>query len=389
MGYLDVSSLVRKAVKVTHVIIGLNVGGAELMLKRLIESHRERSDIKHSIISLTSMGVLGEKLTKQGVAVYCLGMSSIMKGPVTFFKLRKLLRTLRPDVVHTWMYHADLLGGLAARSVGLRQIVWCIRSTDISKGGSRVTLIIRKLCALLSGWLPRVIVCAAYTSRTVHEAVGYASNKMQVIPNGFELDKFLPTGSNGNYIRDELGISKACTLVLSVGRYNPVKDHKTFIEAAGKVATQRNDVRFMLVGRDLEHSNSQLMALINATGQADVFYLLGERNDVPACLQASDVFCLHSVTEGFPNVLGEAMAVGLPCITTDVGDAAYLLNNPEWVVPAASPDKLTDKLVAMLSLSSSDKEVLGQTAASRIREHFTMDVISYRYFDLYTSLIDA
>src|SRR5690606_22128782 len=133
-------------------------------------------------------------------------------------------------------------------------------------------------------------------------------------------------------------------------RYNLVKDHKTFIEAAGKVAAERNDVRFMLVGRDLEHSNSQLMALINATRYADAFYLLGERNDVPACMQASDIFCLHSITEGFPNVVGEAMAVGLPCITTDVGDAAYLLDNPEWVVPAASPGKLADKLAAMLSL---------------------------------------
>lgn len=389
MGYLDVSGMVRKAVKVTHIIIGLNVGGAELMLKRLIESHLERPDIKHSIISLTDIGVLGEQLTKQDVAVYCLGMSSILKGPVTFFKLRKLLRTLRPDVVHTWMYHADLLGGLAARSVGLRQIVWCIRSTDISKGGSKITLIIRKLCALLSGWLPRIIVCAADASRKVHEAIGYASNKMQVIPNGFELDKLLPTASNESHIRDELGISKACMLVISVGRYNPVKDHKTLIEAAGKVATQGNDVRFMLVGRDLEYSNSQLMALINATGQADAFHLLGERNDVPACLQESDIFCLHSVTEGFPNVLGEAMAVGLPCITTDVGDAAYLLDNPEWVVPAASSDKLADKLAAMLSLSVADREVLGQTAANRIREHFTMDVISRRYFDLYTSLIET
>src|SRR5690606_34755492 len=220
---------------------GLNVGGAELMLKRLIESHLDRPDIEHSVISLTDMGVLGGQLTKQGVAVYCLGMSSILKGPVTFFELRKLLRTLQPDVVHTWMYHADLLGGLAARSVGLRHVVWCIRSTDISKGGSKVTLIIRKLCALLSGWLPRVIVCAADASRKVHEAVGYASNKMQVIPNGFELDKLLITSSNDTRIRDELGISKACTLVVSVGRYNPVKDHKTFIEAAGKVAAERND----------------------------------------------------------------------------------------------------------------------------------------------------
>lgn len=389
MEYLDVSGVAGKAVKVVHVIIGLNVGGAELMLNRLIESHREQKGIEHSVISLTDMGVLGEQLAKKGVAVHCLGMSSIIKGPATFFKLRKLLQTLQPDVVHTWMYHADLLGGLAARSIGIRNIVWCIRSTDIRKGGSKVTLLVRKLCAWLSGRLPRVIVCAANASRKVHEAVGYAPNKMQVIPNGFELDKLLPTDSNGSRIRGELGISNDCTLVVSVGRYNPVKDHKTFIEAAGKVAAQRSDVKFMLVGRGLEHSNLKLMALIEATGQASAFHLLGERKDVPACLQASDVFCLHSVSEGFPNVLGEAMALGLPCVSTDVGDAAYLLNCPEWQVPAGSPDKLALKLNEMLSLTVADKRALGEVASTRIRENFSMEMISTRYYELYRSLLSS
>ena len=374
--------------KVVHIIIGLNVGGAELMLKRLIESHRAQPSIGHIVISLTNRGEVGGQLAKQGVAVHCLYMTSIIKGPKTFFKLRKLLQKLRPDLVHTWMYHADLLGGLAARSIGMRNIIWCIRSMDIRKGGSKVTLLIRKLCAWLSGQLPRVIVCAANASRKVHEAVGYAPNKMQVIPNGFVLDQLLPKCSSGSRIRDELGISNDCALIVSVGRFSPVKDHKTFIEAAGKLVAQRDDVRFMLVGRDLEPSNQQLMALIDATGKRDAFHLLGESSDVPACLQASDIFCLHSVTEGFPNALGEAMAVGLPCITTDVGDAAYLLNNSEWVVPAASPDKLAEKLTAMLILPTVERKLLGQAAVSRIREHFTIDVISRRYYDLYTSLTD-
>ncbi|TDB02877.1 glycosyltransferase family 4 protein [Halomonas marinisediminis] len=374
--------------KAVHVIIGLNVGGAELMLKRLIEAHGGQPEIVHSVISLTDQGVLGDSLSKQGVKVYCLGMSGITTGLAAFFKLRKLLLQLRPDIVHTWMYHADLLGGLAARSIGMKNLIWCIRSTDIHKGGSKVTLLIRKLCALLSWRLPRVIICAADASRQVHEAVGYASDKMQVIPNGFDLDKLLVTHDPGTRVRDELGISHACTLVVSVGRYNPVKDHRTFIEAAAKVAELRGDVRFMLVGRGLECANSQLMALIDATGHKDAFYLLGERNDATACLKASDVFCLHSITEGFPNVLGEAMAVGLPCVTTDVGDAAYLLNNPDWVVPAAKPDQLAEKLNAMLSLPHAERLALGKAAAFRIREHFTMEVISRRYYHLYTSLID-
>ena len=374
---------------VVHVIIGLNIGGAELTLKRLIDSHRVQPDIEHRVISLTDMGVLGDQLSKNGVVVYCMNMSSMFNVLTTLFRLRKLLRKIAPDVVHTWMYHADLLGGLAAFSIGIRNIVWCIRSTDICKGGSKVTLIIRKLCALLSWRVPRVIVCAADASRKVHESVGYSPDNMHVIPNGFVVDKSLPTVRPRTGVRYELGLSDGHILVVSVGRYNLVKDHKTFIEAAGIVASQRDDVKFLIVGRDLDYSNQDLMSLIFSTGHADAFYLLGERHDVPACLHAGDVFCLHSVTEGFPNVLGEAMAIGLPSITTDVGDAAYLLDNPEWVVPAASPDKLADKLDAMLSLPAAERQTLGQAAASRIREHFTMDVISRRYYDLYASLIDA
>lgn len=387
MEYSDVSGLVRKTVRVVHVIIGLNVGGAELMLKRLIESHNMRPDIEHCVISLTDQGALGEQLVRQGVAVHCLGMSSISKGPAIFIRLRKLLQSMRPDVVHTWMYHSDLLGGLAARSIGVRNLVWCIRSTDIRQGGSKITLLIRKLCALLSARIPAVIVCAAEASRRVHEEVGYAATKMQVIPNGFELDSLLVSKDSGNRVRDELGIKHDDMVVVSVGRYSPVKDHKSFIEAAGRIAEQRDDVRFMLVGRDLVRSNSQLMALIDATGHPDSFYLLGERKDVPSCLRASDVFCLHSVTEGFPNALGEAMAMGLPCVTTNVGDAGYLLGNPDWVVPAASPVELKKKLNVMLSLSQAERAALGEAAADRIREHFTMDVISRRYYELYTSLL--
>jgi glycosyltransferase involved in cell wall biosynthesis len=387
--YFDVPGLAGKAVKVAHVIIGLNVGGAELMLKRLVESHSAQSEIEHVVISLTDQGVLGEQLSKQGIAVYCLGMTSIAKGPVVFIKLRKLLQQLRPDIVHTWMYHADLLGGLAARSSGFRNVVWCIRSTDIRKGGSKVTVLIRKLCAWLSNWVPRVIVCAADASRKIHEGIGYSPSKMQVIPNGFKRENpFTPSNADIN-IRDQLGISQHCKVVISVGRFNPVKDHKTFIEAAGKVASHCGDVRFLLVGRDLDHSNEQLTSMIDKTGYPEAFRLLGERSDVPVCLQASDVFCLHSVTEGFPNVLGEAMAVGLPCVTTDVGDAAYLLDQIEWVVPAADKDKLADKLNKMLSLSEVERKAFGQTAAFRIRENFTMDIISRRYSDLYTLILDS
>lgn len=375
--------------KVVHIIIGLNRGGAELLLKRLVFRQRCEQDIEHVVISLTDLGTIGNQMISAGISVYYMGMSSAYQVLFVFFKLRLLLKKIKPDIVHTWMYHADLLGGLAARSLGIHNVVWCIRSTDISKGGSKVTLVIRKLCALLSGWLPRIIVCAADASRKVHEAVGYSAEKMQVIPNGFDLDKLLVDESAGLSIRKELGVDDATFLIASVGRYNPVKDHKSFIEAAGKVAAKRGDVKFILVGRELEKSNEHLMSLIEATGHQKAFFLLGERNDVPACMQASNIFCLHSVSEGFPNVLGEAMAVGLPCVTTDVGDAAYLLNNPKWVVPPASPEKLTERLAALIAKSEAERSALGAASAKRILENFTLEAISKRYYKLYSSLVDS
>jgi len=389
VGYFNVSSLAGNSVKVVHIIIGLNVGGAELMLKRVIESHSGYSDIQHIVISLTNHGPLGRQLVNSGVSVHSLGISNLLNVPFAFVKLRKLLIQLQPDIVHTWMYHADLLGGLAAWSSGFSRILWNVRSTDILKGGSKATIVVRKICAWLSGFLPLVIVCAANASRKEHEAVGYASSKIVVIPNGFELDKAITSGNTKSSIRDEFGIDKTCKIILSVGRFSEVKDHKNFIEAAGKISMLLEDVKFFLVGRDLTGDNEKLLSMIKATGNTDAFYLLGERDDIPKCMRESDVFCMHSKTEGFPNVLGEAMAAGLPCVTTDVGDAAYLLANPEWVVPPSLPDVLADKLYQLLSLSTREREDLGLSFVSRISENFTMRDVSQRYLDLYRSVFNS
>jgi glycosyltransferase involved in cell wall biosynthesis len=390
LDYFDVPGLVRTILKIVHVIVGLNVGGAESTLKRLLDSHAGQLDIEHHVISLTDLGVLGDGMIDQGIKVYCLDISSAAGVPKAVLKMRKLMKELGPDIVHTWMYHADLLGGIVAYSLGISNLVWCVRSTDIRKGGSKITLFIRKLCALLSGRLPKVIVCAANSSRNVHGEIGYKLKKMQVIPNGFDLHALTSSSQVANRdVRDELGISPSDELIISVGRFNPVKDHKNFIEAAGLLARERDNVKFILVGRDLNHSNLHLKAMIESAGSVSSFYLLDERDDIPSCLKASDIFCLHSLTEGFPNALGEAMALALPCVTTDAGDAGFLLNNPDWVVPVGSPKSLAITLNKMLSLPLSDRVSLGEKSALRIYDRFTIDRMSKQYFDLYRALLNC
>jgi len=369
--------------KIVHVIIGLDVGGAELMLKRLIEAQSGDTRFEHCVISLSNVGVLGPQLVDAGIPVYPLGMKSLINGPSCIWSLRRLLKSLRPDIVHTWMYHADLLGGIAARSLGIRNIIWCIRSTDIRQGGSKLTLLVRKACAKLSYYIPKVIVCAAHGSRKIHELVGYDPAKMLVIPNGFDMNRLSVDVLDRESFRSSLGIKPDTILVGSIGRFNQVKDHGTFIQAAAQLAENYPNVRFLLVGRGLKSDNLELVQQIESTGFAKRFILLGERSDVPVCLRAMDVFCLHSRTEGFPNVLGEAMAVGLPCVTTDVGDAAYLLDRDEYVVPPSNPAMLSGAIECLLRLGEDRRAELGAISRQRIFEKFTLTAISKQYADLY------
>lgn len=370
---------------VVHVIIGLNVGGAELMLKRLIESTKQE-DVIHKVVSLTSLGVIGSSLKDNGITVISLGLNSVLGLPLVFFRLRKLLNDFRPDIVHTWMYHADLIGGVAAYSLGIKNIIWGVRSTDITKGGSKVTLVIRKLCAFLSSVIPKRILFAAKGSRDVHLGVGYDPLLMQVIPNGYDLSCYTGNKSAGKVLRQSLGIYDNELVFISIGRYSPVKDHATFIRSACLLLEQHNNIKFMMLGRDITIENDVLMSIINAKGFSDKFMMLGERPDVPVCLAASDIFCLHSVTEGFPNVLAEAMASSLVCVATDVGDAAMLLNTPSMVVTPSCPKQLAEVMSKALNKTYSERERIGHINCNRIYESFSMQVVSGQYLKLYQEL---
>lgn len=373
--------------KILHVIVGLDVGGAELMLKRLIESQHKYPEYEHSVITLTNLGVIGPQLQVQGVSVDALGMQSFLGTPRVLGALYRIIRQRRPDIVQTWMYHADLLGGLAARAAGIRNIIWGIRTTDLSKGGKLSTRWIRKLCARLSFYVPAKIVCAAEASRMTHVEIGYDSARTLVIPNGFDLNRLVATDDQRNAIRQASSITEDQFVIGSLGRFNPVKDQANFIAATALLAKRFPTLRFMMVGRGLTPNNEVLMELVANTGFADRYILLGEREDVPACLLAMDVFCLHSRTEGFPNVLGEAMAVGVPCVATDVGDAALLLGGNGVVVPPQSPEALANGLLSMIHRSTEDRAQLARQGKDRIVSEYALERASERFRAVYDALI--
>lgn len=376
------------SVKILHVIIGLNVGGAEMMLKRLVESNPVNHAYRHVVISLTNFGELGEKIQSKGVDVYSLDMRIALGIPFVLWRLVRLIRWIQPDIVQTWMYHSDFLGGLAAHLAGCKRVIWGVRTTHIRAGDSFVTVIVRWLCARLSSRVPSIIVCAAEASRQSHIAVGYDATKMVVVPNGYDFSWLKASIEDRQSLREQYSIAQNEVVVGSLGRYHADKDQENFIRAAGLLAEQYPLLRFLMVGRGLDWDNSQLVSWIINTGFKRRFVLLGERKDVPQCLVAMDIFCLHSRTEGFPNALAEAMAMGLPCVTTDVGDAALLLADTGVVVPKEGFVAMAQGVQKLLVLEPPARQALGELAKARVMAEFSMLRARERFEEIYKKILN-
>lgn len=369
--------------RILHVIAGLNIGGAEQMLCRLIDGNRTAPKIVHEVVSLTTLGTLGERLKAEGVAVTALNLRGLGSTPRGFLQLWRAIRQARPNVVHTWMYHADFLGGLAARIARCPKIIWGIRATSLSYDGNQRTIRLMRLCAALSHLIPTTIVCAAQASKNAHIAAGYDAAKMVVVPNGFEVDLLRRAALKRQPQRKLLGLADDDIVVTAIGRFTPVKDFEGFVAAAGEILRSCSRVRFMMIGRGLSWDNLPLVEQIRQAGILERTLLLGERVDVPECLAATDIFCLSSKSEGFPNVVGEAMGVGVPCVVTDVGDASILVGDTGVVVPQEDSPALARGVLKLVSMSEVERKYLGSTARKRIEDVFSLPVARRRYHDLY------
>ena len=373
--------------KVLHIITHLDQGGAEAVLYRLIEATHQK--INYSVVSLHGAGVYGSKLRDIGVNVETLDMP---RGRLKFtglWKLRKIILGYSPDIIHTKLYHADLVGGVVALLSGAPPVIWTVNSSDLGKlRNSWKTRFIRRICAILSYGIPSAIIADANNTKRVNVSLGYSLKKFFVINNGIDLSSFFPDQRARQRLRHEFQIQEDMVLLGFIARWDPLKDHSNLLQALSIIKKSNRKFACMLVGNDMTSQNAVLMKLIHKNELDGHIILLGPRSDIPAIMNALDLHVLSSFSESMPLAIIEAMACGTPCVVTDVGDAALVVGDTGWVVPPKEPKALAAGIeMGIGTLKKNGKDELGQRCRRVIEEKYSLEVMVDSYLKLWKKTV--
>ena len=372
-------------IRVLHITTATVIGGAERMLQKLITS-TDNADFDSRVISLTPRGPVGEELESAGFKVRHLNATGVTGMVVALPALVRELRSFAPNIIQGWMYHGNLAATVAARLArSAASLLWNIRhSLEDLNNEKRLTAAIIRYSAGFSGKVGLVIYNST-SSMKQHQAIGYAKENAMVIPNGFDVRKYRPSEMLRIEVRKQLGVEESVPLVGLIARYHPIKAHFDFLQAAVVCSHALPEARFMMAGKDIDPLNRKLVEKIRELRLDEKIILLGERGDIDRLLPALDVVALSSVSEGFPNILGEAMSCGVPCVTTAVGDCAWIVGDTGRVVPPGQPDLLGRAMVDLLMESQPLKTERGVAARQRIEQLFSLESVVRQYQELYRS----
>ena len=372
--------------KILHIITGLNKGGAETLLCNLCQFDKEH---EHEIISLSYVKDSQSLSSMHNFSIHSLNFPVGKIRIFGLFKLYKLIKKIKPDAIQTWLIHADLIGGIAARFSGIKNIFWGVHHTILLPGKVKFsTIFVLKCNAFLSNFVPKKIIYCAEKSRQIQESIGFNKSKGLVIQNGYDIKNFSQNDILRKDFRNELGCSDNTFLIGHVGSYHPLKDQSNLIDALAFLNKKGFNYSAVLVGKDLDHNNDDLVFKIRENELTDHIFLLGERNDIPAVMNGIDLFVLSSISEAFPNVLNEAMACGTPCVTTNVGDASLIVDNTGWVVSPRDPKAIANAVFKAVDEKQSDYLTWVKRkneCHKRIADHFTLEKMLKKYKEAWAS----
>lgn len=370
--------------KAIHIVSGLGDGGAEAALYRMVISN---TDEESTVISLSNKSKYGKLLEEKGVTVHALELSFNLYIFFKLYKLYKILRRIQPDVIQTWMYHADLVGGVIGRLSGIKNIIWGVYCTNFVLGETKIlTILVIFINSILSRFIPKKIIFCAEEGLRVHKKYGFSRKKLIYIPNGLPHETFTIDTQLNTSLRKENNIKDSDIILGIVGRYSPMKDHLNFIKALGLMLKMKINFTAIFIGENLDIQNHTLVSQIKRYGLEEKVRLLGPRQDIPQLMNLMDLNILSSsFGEGQPTVLCESMLSGTPCISTDIGDSAVIVGDYGWIVPPSDPQKLSDQILK--ALETMKDEVKWNERVLGGREHiitkFTIEAMHESYLKVW------
>lgn len=370
--------------KILHIITGLGDGGAEHTLYKICKYDKNN---EHVVISFKSNGKYLYLLKKLGIEVYCLNLKiySIYK----FFYLIKLLRFIKPNIIQTWLVHADFIGGIAARISRFNNIIWNIRYSNLQVDKTKLaTKLIIKMLSKLSYSIPKSIVIVSRKAKKIYEIEGYDKKKLKFIPNGYDLNILKYSNLQKKNFRNKLKFNKKFPIIGNVARYHPKKDHLNLLNALSHLSDKKIEFLCVLFGSDINKNNLQLTAEIKRLKLSKNVKLLGQNNNIAQVMNGIDL-CIQSSSygEGFPNVVAEAMACETPCVVTDVGDASLVVGKTGWVVPPNDSVKLAKAIEKAFSEIRTKKwSKRCHESRSRIKKNFDVNRMIKTYVSLWKKI---
>jgi glycosyltransferase involved in cell wall biosynthesis len=373
---------VQPLIRICHLITDLDAGGAERALVNLV-TRLDSSRFSSEVVTLIEPGVFADQLRSVGIPVTSLGMTRGRPSLSATVKLVRHLRRTRPAILQTWLYHADLLGTIAHRFAPRMHLVWNVRCSNVANSaGSRHLRVIVGALARLSRW-PKAIIANSHRGKTFHERLKYRPRRWIEIPNGVDTNQFRPRPDMRGALRRALEITDGEIVVGMIAGYRPMKDHRTFLQAAAQFAKDYPNTRYLLCGEGCGRDNASLRGEIESAGLPTKVVQLGLRKDMDAVYAAIDISTLPSAFgEGFPNAVIESMACGVPCVSTDVGDCREIIGDSGVVVPPRDPLALARGWRTALD----NMEIFSKRARARAVENFPLDAICLRYEEIYQEL---
>ncbi|MGE4297867.1 MAG: glycosyltransferase [Desulfovibrionaceae bacterium] len=372
---------------IVHCITSLDTGGAENALHRLVSRFPSVAPGWESrVVCLLRPGPVAARIRALGVPVESLGMTRGMPSLGAMWRLVRLVRAWRPAILQTWLYHADLMGLAAAKMAGVPCVAWNLRCSrmDLEHYG-RLTRLVRGACARLSP-VPAAVLANSTAARDYHAGLGYRPRRFEVIPNGFDTGAFWPDPRARAALRARVGAGEHDILVGLAARWDHMKGHEVFCRAAGAALQRNPHLRFVLCGDGIAPDNDALMAHVRGAGLEAAATLLGRVDAMAGFYPGLDVACLSSHGESFPNVVGEAMACGVPCVCTNAGDAAAIVGKTGIVAPVGDYAALAQGMLDMAGMAAPAREALGRAARERVVAAYSLDAMAARYAALYNEL---